>query len=112
MPVLAYADSQDETRACQVLIDALIESVAKNLQVSQAEVGRRLGADRTRLYQWKTYRRKMPMRSLYKLVTMSGGNIPNALGQYQMEWHSVKVRAGKAKPCVAMNAADQIGFGG
>jgi hypothetical protein len=69
-----------------VIVPSLVESVACTLQISEAEIGRRLGADRARLYQWKTYRRRMPTKALYKLATMAGVNLPNAVGQYNIEW--------------------------
>lgn len=79
-----------------MLVASLVAEVAKKLQCSEAEVGRRIGAaDPQRLYQWKTYRRRMPTRALYMLITLSGRNITNAIGQYTMEWESKQVHTGK-----------------
>lgn len=76
-----------------MLATILIEGVAQKLQISEAELGRRLGVDRGRLYQWKTYRRRMPTRAVYELATLAGENAANAVGQYALEWEGVKARA-------------------
>ena len=94
-----------------MIVATLLESVAATLQISEAEIGRRLGADRQRVYQWKTYRRRMPTAALYQLATMAGFNVPNIVGQYTIEWEARRVREGKAEPFVATRA-DRIGSGG
>jgi hypothetical protein len=80
-----------------VIIDTLVQEVTKSLGIPDAELARRLGTNRARLYQWKTYRRKMPTPYLYKLITMSGRNIQNTIGQYVIEWQRVRIYEGKAK---------------
>lgn len=86
-----------------MIAETLIETVASMRQISEAELGRHLGVDRGRLHQWKSYRRRMPTRVLYQLATMAGWNVPNVVGQYAVEWESVKVRRGKTAPVVAPN---------
>lgn len=75
-----------------MLVAHLVESVASQQQVSEAEIGRRLGVDRARLWQWKTYRRRMPTRAVYELATMAGVSAANAVGQYALEWEGVRQR--------------------
>lgn len=76
-----------------MLVPTLVETVAKKLQVSEAEIGRRLGVDRSRLYQWKTYRRRMPTRALYELATMANADAQLVVGQYVIEWDEATARS-------------------
>jgi hypothetical protein len=79
-----------------MVIPTLIEVVAKRLHIPEAEIGRRLGTDRNRLYQWKTYKRRMPTPALYKLATLAGTNVTNVIGQYGLEWQHIRARRGRA----------------
>ena len=87
-----------------MIVATLVETVASTLHVSEAEIGRRLGVDRSRLYQWKTYKRRMPTAALYQLATMAGFNVPNIVGQYAIEWEAIRARRGQVPHFVAPSA--------
>lgn len=74
-----------------VVVNTLIQVAARRLNCSEAELARdHMRVDPQRLYQWKTYRRKMPTRHLYHLTTLAGNKLTQTLGQYTLEWASMK----------------------
>jgi hypothetical protein len=74
-----------------VVANTLIKVACKRLECTEADLARdHMKVEPQRLYQWKTYRRKMPTRHLYHLVTLAGAKLTQTVGQYQIEWASMK----------------------
>ena len=80
-----------------MIAEALIDQACAALACSQAEIARRLEATPQRLYEWRTYRRRIPVPKLYRLVTLAGANMTDSVGQYEIEWQGVKARRGKGE---------------